>query len=186
MSFAATNPGRVSSLVLVNSAGFGRDVTIALRLLAVRPLGRLLVKPSASSSTRMIQSIFHDQSLATPERISHALSLAQRPAHAATVLDVAHDLGTVLGVRRAWRESLLRMVAQLDVPVLVVWGDEDRVLPSRHLRAAIASLPHSKTHVFAETGHMPQIERPDEFASLVGAFLSDRAVTTACQEGAIA
>jgi len=186
MSFAATNPGRVSSLVLVNSAGFGKDVTIGLRLLAVRPLGRLLVKPSAGSSTRMIQSIFHDQSLATPERISHALSLAQRPTHAATVLDVAHDLGTVLGVRRAWRESLLRIVAQLDVPVFVVWGDEDRVLPSRHLRAAIASLPHAKTHVFAETGHMPQIERPDEFASLVRAFLSGSPAPTTRREGAIA
>ena len=186
MSFAATHPGRVSSLVLVDSAGFGKDVTIGLRLLAVRPLGALLVKPSAASSARTLQSIFHDQSLATPERISHALSLAQRRPHAATVLDMAHDLGTVFGVRRAWRESLLRTVAQLDVPVLVVWGDEDRVLPSRHLRAAIASLPHAKTHVFAETGHMPQIERPDEFASVIRAFLGDSAGATTRREGAIA
>lgn len=186
MFFATAHPGRVSSLVLVNSAGFGKDVTIALRLLTVKPLGALLVKPSFGSSTRTLESIFYDRSLATPERVAHAFSLAQRRPHAATVLDVAHDLGTVLGVRRGWRESLLRKVAQLDVPVLVVWGDEDRVLPSRHLRAAAASLPRAKTHVFARTGHMPQIERPDEFASLIRAFLTDSvAAATTESEGEI-
>ena len=186
MFFAATPPRRVSSLVLVDSAGFGKEVTIALRLLAVKPIGALLIKPTVGSSTRMLQSIFHDQSLATQERIAHALSLAQRPQHAATVLDVAHDLGTILGVRRAWRETLLRKIAQLDIPVLVLWGDQDRVLPSRHLRAAIASLPHAKTHVFADTGHMPQIERPDEFGSLVEAFLTDSVTTAAARsEGAM-
>lgn len=190
MSFASTHPRRVSSLVLVDSAGFGKEVTLALRLLAIKPLGALLVRPSVGSSTRMLQSIFHDQALATPERIAHALSLAQLPPHAATVLDVAHDLGTIVGVRRAWRDSLLRKVARLDVPVLIVWGDEDRVLPSSHVRTAIASLPRAKTHVFAETGHMPQIERPDEFASLIKAFLTDSTATatataTTRPEGAI-
>ena len=185
MFFAATNPSRVSSLVLVDSAGFGKEVAIALRLLAVRPLGSLLVRPSAGSSDRMLRSIFHDQALVTPERISRALSLAQRPTHAATVLDVAQDLGTIFGVRRAWREPLLRTIAQLDFPLLVLWGNEDRVLPSRQLRAAIASLPRAKTHVFAETGHMPQIERPDEFASLVRTFLRENAATTR-NEGATA
>jgi pimeloyl-ACP methyl ester carboxylesterase len=46
------------------------------------------------------------------------------------------------------------------------------VLPAHHLRAALALLPHAQTHVFADTGHMPQIERAAEVARLVGAFLA--------------
>jgi pimeloyl-ACP methyl ester carboxylesterase len=76
-------------------------------------------------------------------------------------------------------------LSELDIPVLVVWGDSDHVLPSHHLRAAIASLPNAKTHVFAETGHMPQIERPDQFAALVQTFLTGSATTsTTSREGA--
>lgn len=181
MSFSVAHPRRVSSLVLVNSAGFGSEVTIALRLLAVRPIGTRLIAPSVTSSTRTLQSIFHDQSLATPDRIALALELARRPEHAATVLDLAHDLGTFRGVRPGWRDDLLPRVARLGIPMLVVWGDSDRVLPAHHLRVAISSLPQAKSHVFAQTGHMPQIERPDEFAALVGAFLDTpdpSAVTT--------
>ncbi|HSU66720.1 MAG TPA: alpha/beta fold hydrolase [Tepidisphaeraceae bacterium] len=188
MSFAVAHPRRVSSLVLANSAGFGKDVTIALRLLAVKPIGARLIKPTIANSTRTLQSIFHNQSLATEERIAHAFTLAQRPEHAATLLDIAQDLGTFRGVRPEWREKLLRQMSELDIPVLVVWGDSDQVLPSHHLRAAIASLPHAKTHVFAETGHMPQIERPDQFAALVQAFLASCAETTSMtsREGASA
>jgi pimeloyl-ACP methyl ester carboxylesterase len=143
------------------------------------------MKPTVANSTRTLQSIFYNQSFATKERIAHAFTLAQRPEHAATLLDIAQDLGTFRGVRPEWREELLRQLSELDIPVLVVWGDSDHVLPSHHLRAAIAALPNAKTHVFAETGHMPQIERPDQFAALVQAFLAGSATTsTASREGA--
>jgi pimeloyl-ACP methyl ester carboxylesterase len=178
MTFAVTHPQRVSSLVLASSAGFGKEVTLALRLLAIKPIGARLLKPTVASSARTLQSLFHDRALATQERIAHAFTLAQRPHHAATLLDVARDLGTFRGVRREWRQALLLRMAQLDIPVLVVWGEHDQVLPAHHVRAAIVSLPNASTHVFAETGHMPQIERPDQFAELVEAFLARFGATT--------
>ncbi len=171
MSFAVAHPERVSSLVLANSAGFGAEVTPALRLLAIRPVGAALMRPSIKKSTRTVEALFSDKSLVTQDRIHHSFALSQRSAHRQTLLDVARDLGTFRGVSPEWRASLLADVQTLEIPTLVVWGARDHILPAHHLEAATRALPHAESHLFANTGHMPQIERPDEFAALVEDFL---------------
>jgi pimeloyl-ACP methyl ester carboxylesterase len=170
MQVAVQSPHRVASLVLVDSAGFGREVTLALRLLGIRPLGRLLLRPSRWGARLAEQSIFHDPSFATDERVGRAERLARRPHAADAMLDTARGLGTLRGVRPEWRSRLLEAVAGLDIPILVVWGSEDRILPAAHLAAAAARLPRARTHLFEDTGHMPQIERAEAFSRLVTAF----------------
>lgn len=176
MTFAVAHPQRVSALVLVDSAGFGPEVTIGLRLLAIKPLAALLMRPSLLKSARTVRAIFYDRAVVTAARIRHSFELAQRPGHAATLLEVAGDLGTFRGVRPEWREQLIEGVRRLQVPILVTWGDHDRILPVAHLEAAAAALPGAETHVFTRAGHMPQIERPDEFADVVESFLSRRSL----------
>ncbi|GGI02855.1 hypothetical protein GCM10007170_45530 [Arthrobacter liuii] len=66
MKLAADHPGRVSALVLANSAGFGKEVALVLRLLAVRPLAALLLRPDEKASRRTVQSLFYDKT--TPDR----------------------------------------------------------------------------------------------------------------------
>ena len=172
MKFAADHPRRVSALVLANSAGFGQEVALVLRLLTVRPLAALLMRPDETASRRTVQSVFYDKALVTDARISHAFALSQRATHRQTVLDVARDLGTIFGIRAQWRTDLVEALAQSDIPTLVIWGDHDHILPYSHLRAATTALPRAESHVFSNTGHMPQIERPDEFAAVVEEFLS--------------
>ncbi|XTR52631.1 alpha/beta fold hydrolase [Pseudarthrobacter sp. So.54] len=174
MKLAARHPGRVSALVLANSAGFGKEVALVLRLIAVRPLAAVLMRPGASASRRTVQSIFYTKELVTEARVDQALALSLRAAHRQTVVDIAHDLGTISGIRAEWRTELMEALAALDVPTLVVWGDHDHVLPFGHLAAATAALPGAESHVFPRTGHMPQIERPDDFADVVEDFLSRR------------
>ena len=181
MTFAAAHPSRVGSLVLANSAGFGQEVTMVLRLLAIKPVGAVLMRPSLGNSSRTVSSLFYDKTLATDVRIRHSFALSQRGPHAQTLLDLANDLGTFRGVRPEWRESLLAKVKAAGIPTLIVWGDHDHVLPTAHLQAATVALPLAESHVFEKTGHMPQIERPDEFAALVEDFLSRTAATTATQ-----
>ena len=171
MRLAADRPERARSLVLANSAGFGKEVTFALRVLAVRPLGALLLRPSRTGATRTTQAIFRDRSFATAERIEHAFALSGRPAHSRTLLEVARELGGFRGVHEPWRTALLADLTAHDIPTLVVWGDRDLILPAAHLEAARAALPQAETHLFPATGHMPQIERADAFAELAGAFL---------------
>ena len=174
MDLAVRHPHRVSALVLVDSAGFGQEVVVTLRLLAVRPIGALLMRPSPRTSRRTVQAIFRDPAAVTSERVRRAYDFARRPDHARTLLDLARDLGTGRGVRPEWRASLLAGLRARDIPILLLWGDRDRILPFTHLAAAREELPDAEAHVFERTGHMPQIERPDEFAEVVGEFLARR------------
>lgn len=170
MQLAVHAPHRVASLVLVNSAGFGREVTIALRLLAIRPLGRVLLRPRRRTARRVERGLFHDPAFVTEERVEHALTLAHRPHAARVSLETIRNLGTFHGVRSQWRETLLHALAELDIPILVVWGDRDLVLPAAHLDAARAHLPRIQTHLFPDTGHMPQIEQAEAFSQLARNF----------------
>jgi pimeloyl-ACP methyl ester carboxylesterase len=170
MQLAVHAPDRVASLVLVNSAGFGREVTITLRLLAIRPLGRLLTRPSRYSARRVERSLFHDPAFVTEARVEHTFALARRPHAARVLLETLRSMGTFRGARSQWRQTLLHAVAGLDIPILVVWGDRDLILPAAHLDAARARLPHARSHLFPDTGHMPQIERAEAFSQLVGNF----------------
>ncbi|MEU8265149.1 alpha/beta fold hydrolase [Micromonospora sp. NPDC048999] len=172
MRLAVDEPARAASLVLVNSAGFGREVTVALRLLALRPLGRLLLRPHPAIARRTERVIFHDPAYATEERIAAALAVARQPHAARVMLELVRSLGTWRGVRPGWREELLTAVAALDLPTLVVWGDQDLILPASHLANARARLPRARCHLFQDTGHMPQIERAAAFHALVTEFWS--------------
>jgi pimeloyl-ACP methyl ester carboxylesterase len=170
MQLAVDAPHRVASLTLVNSAGFGREVTIGLRLLAIRPLGRLLLRPSRYSARQIVRSLFHDPAFVTPARIEHTFTLAQQAHATRAYLEIARALGTIRGVRPQWRKTLLRSLAPLDIPTLIVWGDRDLILPAAHLNAARTHLPRAQAHLFPDTGHMPQIERAGAFSELLENF----------------
>ncbi|MCU1407255.1 MAG: acoC [Glaciihabitans sp.] len=170
MQLAVGDPQRVASLVLVNSAGFGRTVTPAIRVMAIKPLGRVLLRPSARGARQLERSLFYDASFATEERVQEKVELAGRPHNARVFIEVAESLGTFRGVSPGWRRSLLERLREVNVPTYVMWGDRDLILPAQHLEAARSVMPQAQSHLFENTGHMPQIERAEEFAELVLAF----------------
>ncbi|MFD8001694.1 alpha/beta fold hydrolase [Streptomyces mirabilis] len=168
------DPERVAGLVLVNSAGFGAEVALPLRLLTLPVLGRLATRRPTRAGTRMTERLpFADPALATRERIDHALAIARQPDPSAVLLETARELATVRGVKSGWRAELTTAVGKHPRPTLIIWGDRDRVLPVRHLDFARRLLPHAETHLLPGIGHMPQIECPDEFATRVLTFLAD-------------
>ncbi len=166
-------PERFSALILVDSAGFGSELAAELRALALPGINRLLLRPSRRAAELQVRGIFHDPSLVTPSRVDLAYALASRAGSAEVLLEIGRSLGGLRGVRPEWRRQLLDQLRELDVPVLLIWGENDRVLPARHLDAARQVFPAARTHLFPATGHMPQIERPAEFGEVVIGFLDE-------------
>ncbi|BBG02422.1 MULTISPECIES: alpha/beta fold hydrolase [Pseudonocardia] len=172
-------PDRVATLVLADPAGFGTEVTPALRVLGVPLLGRFLLgRMDARAARQTERSLFVDRSLVTEERVTRALEIAARPEFAQTFLEMITELGTVRGVRAGWRSALLSAAAKAPKPTLVVWGERDLILPVSQLRAAARELPQVTTHVFGRVGHMPQIEVPERFATLALAHIGQTARRT--------
>jgi pimeloyl-ACP methyl ester carboxylesterase len=178
LSMQAARPERVDTVVLAAPAGFGQEVALDLRLVAIPGLGHVLLRHAGRAAVRRTErTLYVDESFVTEERIEHAVRVAARPGRPALFLDVIRELGTVRGIRPGWRSTLLADVARHPRPTLIVWGDRDRILPAHHLTAARKALPHAQSHVFADTGHLPQVERAAEFAELVGSFLAANART---------
>ena len=172
LQIAAIAPDRVSALVLADPAGFGKQVTIALRVLGVPIIGRRLAVPSRRTAVLETRAIFRDRALVTEERVELAFRLASRPGGTTVLRDTANSLGTIFGVKAGWRRRLIAQLAPLRIPTLVVWGDHDRILPAHQLEEARRVFPHAEWHLFEQTGHMPQIEKPQEFADLTLAFVA--------------
>ena len=62
-----------------------------------------------------------------------------------------------------------------EVPVLLVGGNRDRVIPLAHTLAAHDRLPDSRLEVFDGAGHFPHAEQPDRFVGLLRDFVDGTA-----------
>jgi len=63
--------------------------------------------------------------------------------------------------------SLAKRLSSLEVPTLVVWGASDRIADPEYGRAYAAAIPMARFQVLQETGHMPQMETPDQLADAI-------------------
>lgn len=179
-------PRRVASLVLVNSAGFGREVTPLLRMLTLPVVGRMATRHTTRAGARILErAIFADRSLASRQRIEHAVAIGRQPDSGVVMHEIARELATGRGVKQGWCTELTSAATQHPRPTLIIWGDRDRVLPAHHLDAAGRIMPHAKTHLFTGIGHMPQIECPDEFAEVVLNFLPVAALDGPCTQSMV-
>lgn len=171
----ALAPDRVASLTLLNSAGFGSEVSYILRMLAIPVLGKVLLnRPSRAGLAHAERALYADRKLADKERVAHALRLGRQPGAAVFMDEIMRSLGRpIRGVLPQWRADLLAAVAAHPRPMLIVWGDRDRILPPRQFDAAKLAFPAARTHLFTNTGHMPHIERPAELAQLVSEFVEE-------------
>ena len=70
--------------------------------------------------------------------------------------------------------GLAKWLHRIDVPTLLIWGDTDRMFPLEHAQAFQKAIPGAKLVVIAKCGHVPQIEKPDEFVAALDDFFAAR------------
>lgn len=69
-------------------------------------------------------------------------------------------------------DSLMTRLAETGLPVLMIWGEGDRLLPVSRARLVQERLPGTRLVVIAGAGHAPQAERPEEFNRALTAFIA--------------
>jgi pimeloyl-ACP methyl ester carboxylesterase len=74
---------------------------------------------------------------------------------------------------RAERPDYLESLSRAAVPVLVVVGAEDEYTPVDAARRVHAAVPGAALAVVEGAGHLPNLERPEEFTGVVARFLAD-------------
>ena len=153
-------PEYVDRLALIASAGFGSEGAWALRLATVPGLGEWLLSPSPARSAAAAHSFLARTEAGTAERVHLHYTMAARPGVVRATLQTARANGSVFGQRASMVRLILSGARALNQPTLVLWGDQDKILPVRHAHVAARTLPQSRLHVLHSCGHVPMIEHP--------------------------
>ena len=154
---ASRQPERVASLTLIASAGLGPEINASFidgfvrasrRREAAEVLG-LLVDDPALVSRAMVEDVLRYKRL---DGVTAALAK----------------------IAEAWfgggRQSLdlTGRIAALTMPVQLVWGRNDRIIPVTHAEALAARLP---VHIVDAAGHLPHMEKSAEVNRIIGEFI---------------
>ncbi|HUH65321.1 MAG TPA: alpha/beta fold hydrolase [Syntrophales bacterium] len=169
-------PGRVDRLVLVDSAGLGRELPLPMRLATIPLLGELMLTPSRSGMAFVLRQLVYDPSVITDGLIDLYCELNFSERASKTVLFVLRACATVGGARSEVIDPILKNLGNITIPTLVIWGREDHLFPLGHACSAVEKIPDSHLYIFDRCGHMPNLERPKEFNSLVLKFLDGHAL----------
>lgn len=176
MQFAYQFPQLVDRLILVGAGGVTKDVNIALRIAAM-PLGtealsllRLpLVLPALQTLGRIGGTVLG--STGVGRDIPHMLRiLADLPEPTASSA-FARTLRAVVDWRGQVVTMLDRCYLTQSVPVQLIWGDLDAVIPVGHAEMAHAAMPGSRLEIFRGSGHFPFHDDPDRFVEVVERFI---------------
>ncbi len=171
---ALTYPSAVSKLVLVASAGFGKEVCMELRLCTTPVVGEALTRPSRSASAQNLKMCVHDQTLVTDESIEFDFEMASLPGAQRSFLKTLRACGGLLsGQSKNMCGPNLDGIGSMDVPVMVVWGRQDKVIPVEHAEVAATGIQNVRVEIFDQCGHTPMLEHPEAFNEVLLEFLAD-------------
>lgn len=152
-AFAITHPERVERLVLAAPAGIKVDGV---------PRYDYFINPFEKT----LDHLFHDRS-----RAAQILPAEYGPD---VIVRIYHELTTL--ARLAWNpylydHKLQQRLPRLQCPTLLVWGENDQVLPPPHAQAFAALVPQATLTMLPACGHLVALEHADAFARLALDFL---------------
>ena len=158
LAAAARSPGRIASLTLFAPAGFGPSINAGY------------VRGFAAAQTRrelkpIVGQLFADEQLVTRQVVDDLLAYKRLDGVDAALAALAETLldGDEQRIDSA---AAVRALGEV-VPVTVVWGSADRIIPAEQASSVAAVAPGAAVRVIDGAGHMPHMERPAEAQAAV-------------------
>jgi pimeloyl-ACP methyl ester carboxylesterase len=152
MEMAVRNTSRIASLVLVSPAGVRSD--------GADPADIFLLSPE-----EMVRKLFHDQKYA-----EERLAVPVTPEMIDVGLKNRHTTARLAWEPRLHDPMLPKWLHRIDVPVSIVWGAQDHVLPVGIAHELKRLLPKAELKIYERCGHLPHVEKMEEFCDLVVKF----------------
>lgn len=167
---ALNTPDRVKKIVLVASAGFGKVQNPILKFLSYRLLGDIAAIPSKCGVQVFINSLVYDKHCISKERVETAFGYFKRPGAKKSFLSALRGRTTMSHSSGGLFQP--GELGILNVPVLIMWGKQDRLFPISQAERASEQISTSRLHSIDNCGHIPQIEHPNEFNTILCQFLT--------------
>jgi pimeloyl-ACP methyl ester carboxylesterase len=175
MQFAYQFPEITERLVLVSSGGLGPEVSPVLRAAALPGADRFIAatagpgRAAGAALGRGLAVLGLRPNADVAEVARGYASLADPHRRAAFLATLRAVVGT--GGQRVHAGDRLYLTA--GVPVLIMWGERDPMIPVRHGEDAHRAIVGSRLEIFPAVGHMPQLEAPASFVAVLERFLAE-------------
>jgi pimeloyl-ACP methyl ester carboxylesterase len=116
-----------------------------------------------------LRAFFHD-----PKRAEPMIARVLDPKIEEMALKNQATVAKLVWQPRSHDPGLHKWLHRIDVPTLLIWGDHDRLFPLEHAQAFQKAISGAKLVVIPKCGHVPQIEKPDDFVAALEDFLAAR------------
>ena len=184
MQLAYQHPELVERMVLVGSGGLGREVSMLLRALTLPGVEYLmpLVFPSFVRDTGdKLSDALHDRGVRSPRlaEMWRAYSSLSEPENRHAFV---RTLRSVLDPGGQTVSASDRLYLAAAVPTMLVWGDDDRIIPVDHAHAAHDAIDGSRLEIFEGAGHFPHLQDPARFVEVSRDFMATTHVDPPEQE----
>ena len=168
----AQQPARVQTVLLAAAATLGRDCPMPFRLMTLPVLGTLMSRAGPMAVTQQIQALFGPSFVVTDDLRKTIERNVMRPGAQAAFLATLRQMTDLGGQRAALVTDAHTALASVSVPVLMLHGRQDRVLPFAHSERAHKLTPASRLQLVDDCGHTPQLEQPAVFNAALQALVA--------------
>jgi len=173
MQFAYQFPEMTERLVLVSSGGLGPEVSPVLRAAALPGAG-LFIAATATAGRAAGTALTRGLAAVGLRPIADIAEVARGYASLADADRRAAFLSTLRSVVNVGGQRVHandRLYLAEGMPVLIIWGARDPIIPVHHGEHAHEAIPGSRLEVFDGVGHLPQLEAPGRFVAVLERFL---------------
>jgi pimeloyl-ACP methyl ester carboxylesterase len=163
-NFAARHPERVTKLVLISPDGFASKGFAYDKQPTVPAMAHVMryILPRSMVRSSLAQA-YGDPALLTEGTVDRYYDLMLAPASRSAL--IARLEQTIL-------RDPVPLLRQIQVPVLLVWGDSDKMIPVGNAADYVREMPQAKVVTFPALGHVPHEEAPAQSLVPVKAFLA--------------
>jgi pimeloyl-ACP methyl ester carboxylesterase len=174
MQFAYQFPERTERMILIAPGGLGPEVTPFIRAITLPGFHQVM-------GVATLPGIRHAGKAGLRALSRTRLHAARDLAEVADIFESFHDPHARAAIRHVVR-SVVDMKGQIvtmvdrayltqAMPMLVVWGSDDVVIPAKHAENAARIAPGAVVEVLPNSGHFPHKDHPDRFVKIVQSFI---------------
>ena len=174
MQFAYQFPERTERMLLVASGGLGPEVSPVIRAITTpgyhQVLGALTVPGVRHAGVAGLRALSGTGWKSTRDlnEVADIFETFKDP-HARAA--IRHVVRSVVD----WRGQIVTMADRAylteEMPMAVVWGRDDKVIPVRHASNAAALAPKARIEVIPNAGHFPHKDHPQRFSKILHDFI---------------
>ncbi len=155
--FAAAHPKRVEKLILIDAAGYPRNIKsepIAFKIAGIPILNRILTYITPRSLVRSsVENVYADKAKVDDPLVDRYYELSLREGNRQALVD---------RIKSFKDPEPIELIKDIKQPTLVLWGAEDLLIPVETARRFHEDLPNDTLVILAGTGHVPMEESPGE------------------------